>query len=118
MPRRPGWVRMRSDLSRICFGHIDRCGDFLFHRKSPPISPYPRKLLDSSSNNESIRKEKRTQLFLRPGLCEKSRVPLFFYGLIAATKRVAAQGPAAYQKRTPSERRSVIFRPQVSSSPA
>src|SRR5262245_18830595 len=39
-----------------------------------------------------------------------------FYGLIAATRRVAAQGPAAYQKRGPSDRRSVIFSPQASSS--
>jgi hypothetical protein len=36
--------------------------------------------------------------------------------LIAATRRVAAQGPAAYQKRAPSDRRSVIFSPQASSS--
>src|SRR6187551_2301125 len=41
-----------------------------------------------------------------------------FYGLIAATRRVAAQGPQAYQKRTPSDRRSVIFNPQASSSRA
>src|SRR5689334_16171472 len=39
-----------------------------------------------------------------------------FYVLIAATRRVAAQGPAAYQKRGPSDRRSVIFSPQASSS--
>ena len=39
-----------------------------------------------------------------------------FYGLIAATRRVAAQGPAPYQKRAPSDRRSVIFSPQASSS--
>ena len=39
-----------------------------------------------------------------------------FYGLIAATRRVAAQGPAPYQKRGPSDRRSVIFSPQASSS--
>jgi hypothetical protein len=48
----------------------------------------------------------------------KERRPLFSYDLIAATRRVAAQGPAAYQKRTPSERRSVIFSPQAASSPA
>src|SRR5216683_2385182 len=56
-----------------------------------------------------------TQLLLRPGLCDKSGVPFSFfsYGLIAATRRVAAQGPAAYQKRTPSDRRSVIFSPQA-----
>src|SRR5208337_4816958 len=47
-----------------------------------------------------------------PGKCE----PGLFYGLVAATRRVAAQGPAAYQKRTPSDRRSVIFSPQASSS--
>jgi hypothetical protein len=38
--------------------------------------------------------------------------------LIAATSRVAAQGPAAYQKRKPSDLRSVISRPHVSSSRA
>jgi hypothetical protein len=38
--------------------------------------------------------------------------------LIAATRRVATQGPQPYQERTPSDRRSVIFSPQASSSPA
>ena len=39
-----------------------------------------------------------------------------FAGPAEATRRVAVQGPAPYQKRTPSDRRSVIFSPQASSS--
>src|SRR5262249_53573157 len=39
-----------------------------------------------------------------------------FYGLTAVTSRVAAQGPAANQERMPSDRCSVIFNPQASSS--
>ena len=39
-----------------------------------------------------------------------------FYGLIAATRRAAT--PKLYQKRTPSDRRSVILSPQAWSSRA
>ncbi len=38
------------------------------------------------------------------------------YGLIAVTRRVATHGPKPYQKRKPSDRRSVIKSPQASSS--
>jgi hypothetical protein len=38
------------------------------------------------------------------------------YGLTAATRRVATHGPQPYQERTPSDRDSVIFSPQASSS--
>jgi hypothetical protein len=39
-------------------------------------------------------------------------------GLTAATRRVAAHGPKAYQKRMPNERRPVIVSPHAASSRA
>ena len=41
----------------------------------------------------------------------RTRRKLSVYGLIAATRRVAVQGPQPNQKRGPSDRRSVIFSP-------
>jgi hypothetical protein len=51
----------------------------------------------------------------RVAVARESRGLCFFYGLIAATRRVAAMG-LPYQKRAPSDRRSVIFSPRASSS--
>src|SRR4051794_21245116 len=40
------------------------------------------------------------------------------HGFVAAIRRVAPHGPKAYQKRGPSERRSVMIKPHDSSSTA
>ena len=124
--RAPDWsLEERPDGSRLAGSQVSpargpspfRSAGRTYQLHTTPTSPalHPARLRPSSAQRDRAPADVRGGRAECPNVsgCRTDRSD---YGLIAATSRVAAHGPAAYQKRTPSERRSVIFSPQASIS--